>query len=87
MSDDDILSPQSISEYDQALAQSTDFLTELVQVYMQQRAQHVQQGFPEAITVVTCSQWLEEQVPPGGLASALAVAILDLARQVAARQQ
>lgn len=74
------VSPQAIAEYDQALSSSEGYLSYLVSMFIEERNQSAAEGFPEAVSVVGLSVFLTEKVPHDACASALAVAILAIAR-------
>lgn len=72
--------PHAVARYDQALRESEQVLADLIVVYKQMRAAHVEMGLPESVTVVGCCEWLADEVPAEVCASALAVAILAFVR-------
>lgn len=81
------VSPQAIAEYDQALSSSEGYLSYLVSLFIDERKKNEAKGYPEAVTVVGCSVFLSEEVPHEACASALAVAILAIARMTEREQK
>jgi hypothetical protein len=77
MTNDD---PAAIAEYDQALATSTEYLNKLVDTFLVQRDHNAEDGWSEVMTVVAMSVWLNNELPREVLSSALAAAVLVLAR-------
>lgn len=72
--------PATLAYYDQALAMSADYLEMLIDTYRRQVGRNCAEGWPEVMTVVACSIWLRQQVPKEAMASALAVSLMELAR-------
>jgi urease gamma subunit len=77
------LPPMAIHDFDQAFKESEDFLSSLVTSYALNRKKDIELGYPEAVSVVSCSIFLTEQIDSTALASALAVAIVAFARNAA----
>jgi len=74
-----------VAEFDQAFAESEQFLSHLVATYRIARAADERNGYPECMSIVSLSQALCEDAPVEALSSALAVAIIAIARQMDAQ--
>lgn len=76
----DLPTAGDIAQYDQALSECEELLANMTTAYLRQRKDHAELGYPECVTVVTLTQWLTDDIPHDVTASALAVAILAIAR-------
>lgn len=68
-----------IAEYDQTLAMTRDYLTQLVSMYVAQRVDDVRDGYPEAAAAIGLSVFLTNEVPAGASVSCLTAAIMHIA--------
>lgn len=73
-----------VAEFDQAWAESSEFLDTLVSSYLRARRLDVADGIPECVSVVSLSQALMENLTADPLVSALVVAVVTRARRIEA---
>lgn len=76
------LTAKQVAEYDQAWAGSYRFLTELITHWIVVRDMDADAGVPTEASVVGMSQAFYEDMPHDAAASALATAVVLLARMV-----
>lgn len=80
----DGLTGAMVAEFDQAWAESAEFLDTLVSRYLGARQLDIADGIPECVSVVSLSQALMENLTVDPLVSALVVAIVTRARRIEA---
>lgn len=80
----DEVTPAMVSEFDQCWAQSEQFLFQLAHTYASARRLDAANGIPECVSIVSLTRALLDDLPIDGMSSALAVAIVSMARRMAA---